>query len=158
MAEQKIDPSIQSQIYFDKSVGIITSLQDSALTANATYSDDAKSYGPIHCRIGQSKIAWIAKAAGDHIEIDLCKSCLVTGIATKAREGSDQWVTQYRVETSEDGTQWTDRGLFRGNHDRNTICTRKLKQSTVASFVRITILKYHGHPSLRLDILVYNFK
>eukprot|EP01084_Bolivina_argentea_P238187 400168_1 len=158
MAEQKIDSSIQSQIYFDKSLGIVTCLPDSAFTANASYSDDAKSYGPMHCRIGKSQIAWIAKSAGDYIEIDLCKSYLVTGIATKARENCDQWVTEYSVETSEDGKQWENHGSFRGNHDRTTICTRKLKQSTVASFVRITILKYNQHPSLRLDIMVYSFK
>lgn len=150
------EESIKYQEYFDRSRGIIQSLSDSSLTVNAVYDNKPDLYGAKHARIGSS-ISWIATKIGDNITIDLEKSYVVTGISTQGRANTKQWITEYRVETSQNGLDWIDQGRFRGNNDFTTVCTRKLSKPAVASFVRVTILKYNGHPSLRLDVSVFNF-
>eukprot|EP01083_Nonionella_stella_P172370 591421_1 len=164
MAEQKDDPSFQIkyQEYFEKSSGIMRSIPDGAITANAWYNDNA-AYHPVHCRIGEDKRgqnahAWCGKSNGDFITVDLLQSYTVTGIATQGRGDAEQWVTEYRIETSENGFDWHDHGRYKGNIDQTTICTRKLPKATAASFVRLTILKSKNHPSLRFDVMVYKFK
>lgn len=146
---------------FDLSAGIISKLPDRAITSSDSHTNqNGVVYGPENCRIGGAKHpkkahSWCGQVGGaNEITIDLLSSHIVTGVVTQGRGDSAQWVTQYSVQTSENGIDWMDHGRFIGNFDQNTQCKRKLRQAASASFVRFKVLQYHSHPSMRLDVLV----
>ena len=151
------------QKLFADSHGIVNKLPDGSFVSNQSYADNHKLYGPANCRIGapqkhQHSAGWLAKANGDFITIDLLQSYLITGIATQARGGCAQWVTEYSIQTSENGKQWMDHGLFTGNFEQNEIVKNKLPKPACGRFVRLKISKFNSHPSIRLDILVNDMK
>jgi hypothetical protein len=80
---------------------------------------------------------------------------LVTGIALQGRAGkANQYVTRVDLHTSTDGTTWNHEGIYVGCFDQNTVVKRALAAPRQVSFVRLKILEFHGHPSLRMDVLV----
>jgi len=142
---------------FYSSDGVVTKLPDGSFTA----SDTTSGYPPIYARIGGEikgkPQAWAGIIGGDNeFTVDLTTSALVTGVATQGRGDDNQWVTSYAVETSENGYDWVSQGHFKGNFDTQTICRRRFGKPTIASFVKFTVLKYSSHPSMRLDVLVYD--
>ena len=158
LAKYMKDDDYISQQLFDLSKGIVLQLPDLAFKASASCDEN---HSPENCRIGaphrsKKSWAWCAKSNGDHIIVDLTASYLVTGVATQGRgDYAAQYVTQYKLETSENGIDWIDHGRFVGNFDQVTICKRKLKKPICASFVKFTILQSNLHTSMRLDVLVY---
>merc|ERR1711920_578957 len=145
---------------FSLSHGVVTKLPDGSFTASGVGSDGhSPTYSRIGGEISGKPHGWAAKEIGDEIIVDLTTTRLVTGVATQGRgDHDDQWVTRYVVETSENGYDWVSQGDFTGNFDRDTICRRRFELPVLASFVKFTVLKYSGHPTLRLDVLVYNVK
>lgn len=142
------------QNIFEKSVGIINSLPDGALTASDSYSQD---FYPIQCRIGQ-KGCWAGKqVVGDTLIIDLLSTYMVTGFGTQGDRGT-QWATEYKVETSLNGKIWKNIGEFIGNFDATTFVKRGFSVPVRASFLRITPTKSVKHACLSIDIYVYNPK
>ena len=141
--------------------GISLHLPEGSFSASASYVDNADLYGPKHCRIGVGKKencshAWICKSIGDVLTVDLCDSYLVTGVVTQGRGDAQQWITQYSVQTSENGVQWSNQGDFIGNFDNTSLCKRRFKKPVIASFVRFVTTKFHHHPTMRVDVLVYD--
>merc|ERR550534_2142075 len=116
---------------FGKSTGIVLQLPDGAFSASDSHND---LHGPQNCRVGGAKKpgnshAWCAKIGAEQaITVDLTSSYLVTGVVTQGRAESPQWVTQYLVETSENGFDWTSHGRYVGNFDQHTICKRRLSK------------------------------
>merc|ERR1711920_235898 len=101
--------------------------------------------------------AWCGLAGGtNEIMVDLTTPTLVTGVATQGR-GDDhaQWVTKYSIETSENGFTWIAHGVFSGNFDVETICYSRLEHPVFARFVKLNVLLYEDHPSMRWDVLAY---
>ena len=152
---------IYDQKLFALSKGIILSLPNAAITASDSYNDGL---GPAYAKLGAAKVdgkshAWCAKKAGDYLTIDLGTSHIVTGIQIAGRGkggGQIQMITKFNVKTSVNGIDWMNQGDFIGVYEELTSVKRKFKRSTVASFVRITALEYKYHPSMRVDILVYD--
>jgi len=144
---------------FYSSSGIVSKLPDGSFTATDTYSGFKVSSSRIGGKTSGSNQAWAGIIGGDNeLTVDLTTSRLVTGVATQGR-GDDskykQWVTSYAVETSENGYDWVSQGHFKGNFDTQTVTRRRFGTPVIASFVRFTVLKYSSHPSMRLDVLVY---
>merc|ERR1719221_800386 len=142
---------------FRASTGIVGTLPDSALTTSHTHSDK---HHLMYVRIGDEQVTGKAHGwcgvlgSANEITVDLTTSHIVTGIATQGRGDSNHWVTDYSVETSEDGHNWMVHGMFRGNFDRDTICRRRFDTPVLASFVKFTVENFYGHPCMRLDVLV----
>jgi len=140
---------------FYSSSGIVTNLPDGSFTASDTYSGFTVSSS----RIGGKTSGYQAWAGiigkENEVTVDLTTSRLVTGVATQGRGDGKQWVTSYAVETSENGYDWVSQGHFKGNFDTQTVTRRRFETPVIASFVRFTVLKYSAHPSMRLDVLVY---
>jgi len=145
---------------FHDSVGVLLKLPDKAITA----SDEINAnHSPIYSRIGAPHIAgkshsWVGKTGEpNEIMVDLTTSLMVTGVATQGRgDGNAQWVTKYSIDTSENGEVWTTHGIFVGNFDIDTICQSRLEHPVLARFVKLTVVEYVNHPSLRWDVLTYN--
>jgi len=144
---------------FHDSVGVLLKLPDEAITASDEHHEN---FSPIYSRIGAPPVAgkshgWSGQVGEpNEIMVDLTTSLMVTGVATQGRGDSKQWVTKYSIDTSENGEVWTAHGTFVGNFDRDTICRSRLKHPVLARFVKLSVVEYHIHPSLRWDVLTYN--
>ncbi|MCS6934994.1 MAG: discoidin domain-containing protein [Chitinophagales bacterium] len=92
---------------------------------------------------------------GDWWQVDLGSVRPVNGIASQGREDADQWLTQYTVQLSYDGSNWFNvPGTFTANGDRNTVVTNWFGQYH-ARYVRINTINnaYVNHQSARFEVL-----
>ena len=79
-----------------------------------------------------------------------------TGVILQGRRESYQWVTQVKISSSLNGRDWTyvDGGkIFNANYDRNTKVKIEFDSPVRARILRIIVMGYHGHPSLRFDAI-----
>ena len=94
------------------------------------------------------------------ISIDMGEPKLVTSLVTKGRNSQThpQRVTSYTLDSSLDGKVWTairnpfnpESKVFAGNFDRDS--ERRHDILVVARFVRLNILTFHLHPSMRWGV------
>ena len=82
-------------------------ISDSQISASTEWSArNAASYGRLHFQANGSKAgAWSARTrdVNPWLQIDLIgQNSIVTRIATQGRDRYDQWVTQYRLQYSND--------------------------------------------------------
>jgi len=149
------------QLYalFSKSRGIILDLPDGSFTATATHSSD---FPPKYARIDETEVdgngrAWIGKIGSLNVlTVDMKTSYLVTGVAVQGRVNTKQWVKRFSVLTSENGTKWVSQGTFNGNFDHLSVCRVRFISPVLARFVKFIVVDYHSHPSMRVDVLVYD--
>lgn len=161
-SELKLDElgDLQLLRMFQDSVGLLSGLPDDAITASGEYNEH---HDAIYSRIGYEKVAgkahgWCGKIGEQNqIMVDLTKSSLVTGVATQGRgeEDYEHWVTRYSIETSENGADWIDHGIFGGNFDNETKCMARFEHPVLARYVKLYVVDYNGHPCLRWDVLAY---
>lgn len=143
---------------FQDSVGLLSGLPDEAITASDAYDEN---HDAIYSRIGFEKVSgkshgWCGKKGEQNqIMVDLTKSSVVTGVATQGRgdEAHQQWVTKYSIETSENGEDWIDRGIFGGNFDVETICMARFEHPVLARYVKLYVVEYNNNPCMRWDVL-----
>jgi len=144
---------------FHDSRGIVDTLPDEAFTCTAEFNAN---HGCKYARISRDRVpgmshGWCGKTdVTNEITVDMTTSVMVSGVAIQGRGDSDQWVTSYSIETSEDGYNWKNNGKFKGNFDRDTICESRLDLPVLARHVKLRVLEYHVYPSMRLDVLVYH--
>jgi len=150
---------VQLNALFSKSRGIIHDLSDGSLTATGSFSS---AHLPKYARIDETEIhgngiAWAGiKGSQNALTVDMKTSYLVTGVATQGRADEHQWVKRFSVMTSEDGTKWASQGIFNGNFDYLSVCRVRFNSPVLARFVKFKVLDYHNHPSMRVDVLVYD--
>ena len=82
-------------------------IPDSNITANSVYngSTPAKN-GQLNFASGSS---WCGRAseANPYLQIDLQTLHIICAVSTQGNSHADQWVTNYTLETSRDGSTWT---------------------------------------------------
>eukprot|EP01048_Picozoa_sp_COSAG05_P004097 COSAG05_NODE_209_length_14039_cov_138.574892_7_plen_180_part_00 len=141
---------------FSRSNGILSTLPLAAISASDTYNDrEDHGVGGIQLGNAQGTSAWCGKkGAANEITIDLLEAQLITGVALQGRASCAQWPTLVEIETSRDGTTWHREGNFVGVFDQTTVAKRPLQCPRFASFVKVKIMTFHGHPSMRMDVLV----
>lgn len=89
---------------------------------------------------------------------------MLTGIAMQGQPDSAQWVTEYNVATSADGTNFvpytdspdTQPKVFTGNYDSNTVVKGFFDREVPAMAVRIFPVNWQGAVAMRLDMLTCN--
>ena len=161
-----VSAQFQTELYYQQlfaaSRGIICSLKDEALTATRSHNAN---HGPKCAKLGapvraECSHAWccVKPMDNDHLTVDLGTSHIVTGIeiAGRGTAHTGQMVTKFRVQTSGNGIDWVDQGTYLGTFAPSTSVKRKLNKAVVAMFVRITPLEFKEHPSMRIDVLVYD--
>jgi len=151
--------SVQLLRMFQDSVGVLLNLPDDAITSSDEHNENHRA---IYSRIGAGHVvgkshAWCGKIGGtNEIMVDMTTSSLVTGVATQGRgDTTHQWVTKYLIETSENGHEWRDHGIFKGNFDDETICQSRFEYPVIARFVKLSVVKYESNPCMRWDVLIY---
>ena len=151
--ESQVDAILKLHNLHEKSAGIIDGLPQKAVTVSAAYQDNHDAYGAKHIGLTANG-CWIGKSVGDIVTIDLLDTYIVTGIKIQGRNGSNQFVSQFKLRTSQDGNTWTEHGPFIGNFDDKTIVTRRLKMPVLASFVIMVPVKIETHLSMSMDVMV----
>ena len=120
-------------------------------------SDDEIGTGYARSTIDSAK-AWSAKTKkeGEWIQLDLGQEEVVIGTAIQGRVDSDQYVLEYTVSTSVDGTEWVEvPGVYNG--DLRDIITENLfsdSTSVYARYVRLIVKSWNKNISLRADVLI----
>ncbi|XP_033120771.1 lactadherin-like, partial [Anneissia japonica] len=107
--------------------------------------------------------AWCSKIKDQYqwIQVDLGKLHKVRGVITQGRNKCClQWVTSYEIFYSVDGNLFqpirnSDCQVTRfvGNSDQDTTVTNIFTDPVYTQFVRIHPVDWHGHISLRFEVL-----
>ena len=152
-----------SPIMFGSSVGALqfatrTSphLMNPAETArsySSVHADDQPGEGHARSMLDSAQ-AWSSKRnqVGEWMQLDLGQTKAITHIVTQGRINYDQWVTEYKVQHSTDGSRFTAVSApFSGNTDRSTSRARALAVN--ARYLRIYPQKWNGHMSMRAGVI-----
>ncbi|KAI8495091.1 hypothetical protein Bbelb_270770 [Branchiostoma belcheri] len=137
-------------------------IPDDNITASSNHGG---AYEPYHGRLnGVAGVgAWSARrnTIGEWLQVDLGEKKTVAGTIIQGRYHAPyQWVTSYKLQYSVDGLSWityaSSEGpeeVFPGNTDRNTPVTNLLDSPTDARYVRFLPQSWHGHISMRVEVL-----
>ncbi|CAH3127335.1 unnamed protein product [Pocillopora meandrina] len=106
--------------------------------------------------------SWSARTndVNQWIQVKLPGYTRITRFATQGRNAFNQWVTQYKLEYSEDGVTFhyyhepgqSAAKIFHGNTDSNTIVTHELLPPIQALYIRLRPTAWFNHISMRMEI------
>jgi hypothetical protein len=130
-------------------------LHDDHITASSYWRNDA-GHGANEMwrsRLDNRHTTWCAGArkVDEYIQWDFGDLYTVSHVMTKGRVNSAQWVTEYALKYSLEGSKWTTAGTFTGNSDKDTLRENKLENPIKARFVRLYVKKWRSYPSMRAD-------
>lgn len=153
---------------------------DSHMTASSYYEDSIYRDSPERARLnledervqtenGNYVImggGWVAndKDKNEWIQVAFKAQSIVRSIWTQGRFESNccnqsDWVTEYRVQFSQDGVSWQkykDQSgndlYFRANTDSGTVVKNDLPSPIITKYIRISPTAWHGNIALRLEI------
>ncbi|XP_068225781.1 lactadherin-like isoform X2 [Palaemon carinicauda] len=106
--------------------------------------------------------AWCAgsKQAGEWILVDLGVPAKVTGLLTQGKGDEEEWVTSFELSYSLDAYHWhyardiyNNNKVFPANINSHEIRHNYVEPPLVGRFVRVHVVDWHAHPSLRLELL-----
>ncbi|XP_019631178.1 PREDICTED: lactadherin-like [Branchiostoma belcheri] len=137
-------------------------IPDDDITASSTWDVAHQPYrGRLNGVAGVG--AWSAgnNTTGEWLQVDLGEMKTVTGTIIQGRyHHDDHWVTSYKLQCSVDGLSWITHAssngseeVFPGNTDRSTPVTNLLDSPTDARYVRFLPQSWHGHMSMRVEVL-----
>ncbi|XP_019617113.1 PREDICTED: lactadherin-like [Branchiostoma belcheri] len=145
----------------DSALGMETGdIPDTSISASSEYNSG-------HCRIVQGRLnrashyAWCAAQSnqGQWLQVDL-GSATVSGVVTQGRRGANQYVKKYKLSFSGDGDSWTtykdtdgSDKVFNGNKNDRDAVTQTLPSPVTTRYIRFVPQTWHGHVSLRVEIL-----
>ncbi|KAL9960203.1 hypothetical protein ACROYT_G033625 [Oculina patagonica] len=144
------------------------SITDGQISASSEWNDDtAASHGRLHLQPSGNNIGcWVArtKDVNQWLQVDLgSPDTTVSGVATQGRTdklyNSDQWVTKYKLQYSNDGANFqyykeqgdTDRE-FAGNTDQDTVVYRGLNPPITARYIRFRPVAWNNWISMRVEL------
>lgn len=154
-----------SELTCSQPLGMTTrEIQDWQLAASSVrhWSEDpncAVKYARLH---QQGSKAWCAgkKTRTEWILVDLGVASDLSGVVTQGRSEVDEWVTKFMISYSLDAQKWEhardiygNKKEFKGNGNAHSLRHSYLEHPVKARFVRIHVLSWHGHPSMRLEIV-----
>jgi len=125
-------------------------ISDSAITASSAYPTETN--GLRACRFDRCGWATATNAnPADWIQFDLGSVKLISEVQTKGQSNAGQWVTEFEVLCSMSGSQWSSKGVFLGNKDRNSSNVNVFQPVLVARYLRIVPLRIHGAKVMRIE-------
>ena len=87
------------------------------------------------------------------IQVDLGSEYWINAVSLQGRGDYSQWVTKFRIRyslTDENNLRHLD--VFEGNKDNTSVVKRYFKEPVLARIIRLYVLGYQGHPSLRWEL------
>merc|ERR1711953_985769 len=95
--------------------------------------------------------------AGEYLTIALSEKSHVIGVVTQGRHDYNQWVKSYSIQTSIDGVTFEDYNegqVFAANSDRDTKVYNQFHTAVAAQYVRLVVVTWDHHVSMRADVLI----
>ena len=142
----------------DYLVGISFGDFDGKITASSEWRSDHSVKGCKLNQIGKNGhvSAWCA-ADNDKenpwIQVDLGSQYWINAVSLQGRGDCAQWVTQFRIRYSlTDENNLRNLDVFEGNKDNKTVVKRYFKEPILARIIRLYVLGYSQHPSLRWEL------
>ncbi|XP_072020462.1 uncharacterized protein [Amphiura filiformis] len=138
-------------------------ISDAQITASSEW---ASNHGATNARLNRvaqagTTGAWSAKTndGNQWIQAALGRPTRVTGVLIQGRPAHRQWVTKFKVQSSNDGEEWTfvqqanGESIFDGNTDQTTVVTNLFHTPVTASYIRILPTEWNNHISMRFELL-----
>ena len=142
----------------DYLVGISYGDFDDKITASSQYNDNHSVKG---CKLNKAmtnghKSSW-CPASNDcenpWIQVDLGEEYWINAVSIQGRGDMAQWVTKFRIRYSLTGeNNLRNLGVFEGNKDNTTVVKRYFKEPVLARIIRLYVLGFNEHPSLRWEL------
>ncbi|KAK7092596.1 neurexin-4-like isoform X2 [Littorina saxatilis] len=143
---------------YQQPVGIASgAIPNSAMTASTSLTKRE----PWNARLYDTAGAWSPKVqnAYEWLQIDFGRQFIITKLHTQGRRGSDEYVSEFFLEFSDDSTTWkryTNRfgiaEMFVGNHDDSSEQIITLVYPIVTKFVRFNPQRWNMVISMRVDL------
>ncbi|KAF7414323.1 hypothetical protein HZH68_002812 [Vespula germanica] len=94
-----------------------------------------------------------------HLTVELSDRYEIRSVATRGRAHTNEYVTEYIVQYSDDGQAWTSYEgqdgvdeMFKGNTNGDTIKLNKFEVPIIAQWIRINPTRWRDRISLRLEL------
>ncbi|XP_012266909.1 neurexin-4 isoform X2 [Athalia rosae] len=105
--------------------------------------------------------AWSPETSSydQHLTVELGDRYEIRSIATRGRDHTNEYVTEYIVQYSNDGQAWTSYEsqdgvdeMFKGNVNGDTIKLNKFEVPIIAQWIRINPTRWRDRISLRIEL------
>ncbi|XP_014094325.1 neurexin-4 isoform X2 [Bactrocera oleae] len=131
-------------------------MEHAVLTATSSLNDR----GPEKARLnGDSAWTPIENTYNHFLTLDLGEARKTRKIATMGRKHTQEFVTEYIVQYSDDGEYWrsyvnpsNEPQMFKGNSDGNSIHYNVFEVPIIAQWVRINPTRWHDRISMRVEL------
>ncbi|CAK9811653.1 Nrx-IV [Anthophora plagiata] len=133
--------------------------------AHLTATTSLPNRGPKNARLnGGSTWSPELSSYDQHLTVELGDRYEIRSIATRGRAHTNEYVTEYIVQYSDDGQAWASYEsqdgvdeMFKGNKDGDTIKLNKFEVPIIAQWIRINPTRWRDRISLRLELYGCNY-
>ncbi|XP_011876421.1 PREDICTED: neurexin-4 isoform X2 [Vollenhovia emeryi] len=128
--------------------------------AHLTATTSLPERGPNNARINGDS-AWSPEQSSynQHLTMELGARYEIRSIATRGRAHTNEYVTEYIIQYSEDGQAWASYEsqdgideMFKGNVDGDRIKLNKFEVPIIAQWIRINPTRWRDRISLRIEL------
>ena len=142
----------------DYLVGISYGDFDSKLTSSSHYNSNHSVKG---CKLNKimpsdTSSAWCAgenDKENPWIQVDLGSEYWINAVSLQGRGDCNQYVTKFRIKYSRtDENNLRNLDVFDGNKDNTTVVKKYFKEPVLAKIIRLYVMEYVNHPSLRWEL------
>ncbi|XP_032688940.1 neurexin-4 isoform X2 [Odontomachus brunneus] len=131
------------------------------LTATSSKADR----GPKNARLnGDSTWSPVASSYDQHLTMELGDRYEIRSIATRGRVHTNEYVTEYIIQYSDDGQAWASYEgqdgvdeMFKGNVDGDRVKLNRFEVPIIAQWVRINPTRWRDGISLRVELYGCNY-
>ncbi|XP_052755482.1 neurexin-4 isoform X2 [Galleria mellonella] len=129
-------------------------------TSKLTATSSLRDRGPDNAKLyGTSAWTSLESSYYQHLTINLGKRKELRSVATRGRYATDEYVTEYMLQYSDDGESWrvmTSSGgyaqMFEGNQDGNTVHRNEFEVPIIAQFIRVNPMRWRDKISMRIEL------
>ena len=142
----------------DYLVGISYGDFDDKMTASSQYNQDHSVRGSKLNKIMKPphSSAWCAAGSdleNPWIQVDLGSEYWINAVSLQGCANCNQYVTKFRIRYSlTDENNLRNLDVFEGNRDNTSVVKRTFKEPILARIIRLYVLEYANHPSLRWEL------
>ncbi|KPJ11812.1 Neurexin-4 [Papilio machaon] len=141
-------------------LGVVRNVTRIATQGRAHSQEFVQEY---HISYGSNGLDYVQyKAAGGevkHLTINLLARKELRGIATRGRYATEEYVSEFMIQYSDDGESWREVAssdgyvqMFEGNHDGNTVKRNEFEVPIIAQYIRINPMRWRDKISMRVEI------
>ncbi|KAL2720327.1 neurexin-4 isoform X2 [Vespula squamosa] len=129
-----------------------------------SYGTNGLDYVDFKEESGNTKVrdsAWSPELSSydQHLTVELSDRYEIRSVATRGRAHTNEYVTEYIVQYSDDGQAWTSYEgqdgvdeMFKGNTNGDTVKLNKFEVPIIAQWIRINPTRWRDRISLRLEL------